>query len=51
MPDGSYCDVVLAGARIDVEAAARGSVTVADGTATFDLDPGRPPRSTCFARA
>ncbi|MET0736529.1 MAG: alpha-amylase family glycosyl hydrolase, partial [Microbacterium sp.] len=43
LPGGSYCDVALAGPRIGSESACPegGTVTVADGRASFTLAPGR----------
>jgi alpha-amylase len=41
VPDGSYCDVALAGPRIQADGAcpSRAAVTVAGGIASFDLEP------------
>ena len=53
LPDGSYCDVVLAGARIDADSGCPegAAVTVADGRAQFELDARQTAAIHLFARA
>ena len=53
LPAGSYCDVVLAGARIDADSGCPdgAAVTVADGVAQFELDARQTAAIHLFARA
>lgn len=53
LPNGSYCDVVLAGARIEADDGCPegGAVTVADGRVQFELDAGQSAAIHLFARA
>jgi alpha-amylase len=53
LPNGSYCDVALAGARIDADSGCPegGIVAVADGLAVFELGPMQTAAIHLFARA
>jgi alpha-amylase len=53
LPDGTYCDVVLAGARIDAESVCPdgGSITVSGGAASFTLEAGQTAAIHLFSRS
>jgi alpha-amylase len=53
LPDGTYCDVVLAGPRIGAESGCPdgGGITVASGAASFTLNAGQTAAIHLFSRA